>query len=409
MNPGKRGERPWPVSVALILATQTLVAVTFGFAQGFLPYYLARDLGVTDPAWVSAWVGASTATPPLIAVVSTPLWGMVADRVGHKPLLLRTLGGTAVAMLLSGLATEAWQLLLWQALIGVVGGVNAIVIVMTTLLVPRRQVGHALGWVQTARFVGMAAGPGFGGLAGDVLGFRGAYIPAGCIALVVMVVAWIALPNPRPASTSTGGVADTERPTGIGYLVARRDLLPMLAMIFLAQFSFALTTPYLPLRLAELNPAQGNIATLSGLLLSASALSAAVAGIAAAHLAERWGGRRLLVCAAGLAAVLQGTHALATTTEQLFGLRMLLGLPFGVLTPVVNARLALVVPGDRRGLVFGVAASAQLGGNGVGSIVGSVSAITLGLAAPFVAGAFPLGLIAALAGYRRLDAESRQR
>jgi DHA1 family multidrug resistance protein-like MFS transporter len=83
--------------------------IGFSFSSPFLPL-LVRHLGVTEPHAVALWSGVLIGLGPLSAVIASPLWGRLADRVGGRVLLLRTVFGFAVLNALSAMAADVWQL-----------------------------------------------------------------------------------------------------------------------------------------------------------------------------------------------------------------------------------------------------------------------------------------------------------
>src|SRR3989442_396903 len=76
-------------ALALIVFT---AFVGFQFFSPFLPLYV-QELGVTDPARVAIWSGVLLAVTPSVAAVLAPVWGILADRVGRKLMMIRSLVG----------------------------------------------------------------------------------------------------------------------------------------------------------------------------------------------------------------------------------------------------------------------------------------------------------------------------
>src|ERR671924_1461461 len=79
----------WQVNLASLLAVLFVAFVGFYFSSPFLPL-LVRHLGVTDPAAVALWSGVLIGLGPASAVIASPLWGRLADRIGgggvlHRP------------------------------------------------------------------------------------------------------------------------------------------------------------------------------------------------------------------------------------------------------------------------------------------------------------------------------------
>ena len=93
----------WQVNLASLLAVLFVAFVGFYFSSPFLPL-LVRHLGVTDPRAVALWSGVLIGLGPASAVIASPLWGRLADRIGGRVLLVRTVFGFA---LLNGLCAVA--------------------------------------------------------------------------------------------------------------------------------------------------------------------------------------------------------------------------------------------------------------------------------------------------------------
>jgi DHA1 family multidrug resistance protein-like MFS transporter len=111
----------------------------------------------------------------------------------------------------------------------------------------------------------------------------------------------------------------------------------------------------------------------------------------------------LLLAAAG-STLLTFPQALVTNVEQLALLRIGLGLFNGALIPSTQAVIGLATPPERRGVVFGIAASAASLGSAAGPLVGAAVAATLGIRAVFVVTGLVL-LVACLGLLRGLPDE----
>ena len=107
----------WQLNLAALLAVLFVAFVGFSFSGPFLPL-LVRDLGVTEPRAVALWSGVLIGLGPLSAVIASPLWGRLADRIGGRPILLRTVFGFAALNALSAMATDVWQLTVLRLLMG---------------------------------------------------------------------------------------------------------------------------------------------------------------------------------------------------------------------------------------------------------------------------------------------------
>src|SRR5215212_6532805 len=167
------GQPGWNTTLYAVWAGQLLALIGFSSRVPFLPFYL-DDLGVSDISGQALWSGAINAAGAAAMAITAPIWGLLADRYGRKPMLLRGLfGGAGVVMM--GFASSPWQLLELRVLEGILTGTVAAATALIATSAPKRRLGYALGMVQTAVFAGAAAGPLFGGYAYDRIGPRATF------------------------------------------------------------------------------------------------------------------------------------------------------------------------------------------------------------------------------------------
>src|SRR5919109_1080992 len=98
----------WQVNLASLLAVLFVAFVGFSFSSPFLPL-LVRHLGVTDPRAVALWSGVLIGLGPASAVIASPLWGRLADRMGGRLLLVRTGFGFSLLHWVFAVATTGLQ------------------------------------------------------------------------------------------------------------------------------------------------------------------------------------------------------------------------------------------------------------------------------------------------------------
>src|SRR5918998_4605749 len=174
------GQPGWNVTLYAVWAGQALALIGFSSRVPFLPFYLG-DLGVDDVSGQALWSGTINAAGAAAMALTAPIWGLLADRYGRKPMLLRGLFGGAGVVVMMGFANAPWQLLGLRVLEGILTGTVAAATALIATSAPKQRLGYALGMVQTAVFAGAAAGPLFGGYAYDRIGPRATFVLAGAM------------------------------------------------------------------------------------------------------------------------------------------------------------------------------------------------------------------------------------
>ena len=135
-----------------------LVCITFSFTVPFLPLYLEQmsDLSGADAAM---WAGIATGLGGLALFITGPIWGALGDRFGRKAMLVRALFGGALGLLLIGLATSVWQVVVIRTFIGVMAGAGPAGMAMVSAGTPSKHLAKSLGQFQAVTLAGMAIGP----------------------------------------------------------------------------------------------------------------------------------------------------------------------------------------------------------------------------------------------------------
>lgn len=138
----------------MVLSAAALCYMALGAVLRILPRHVGHDLGASAAA-----VGFAVGAPALTAIVTRPLGGRWADRVGPRPLVL---GGAAV-MALGVLPSFAGTLLALDASRLVVGAGEGAMMAASVLWLLRlsgpEHRGRALGHIGLANYTGLALGP----------------------------------------------------------------------------------------------------------------------------------------------------------------------------------------------------------------------------------------------------------
>src|SRR4029077_14201696 len=115
---------------------------------------------------------------PAVTGLLGPLWGRVADLVGRKVMMIRSLGGVVIIVVAMGLVTSVTQLFIARVLQGMVAGVTIMAMALASTSCPRDKVSVAIGRVQGAQLLSVAVGPAAGGYVASHFGLRYAFFVA---------------------------------------------------------------------------------------------------------------------------------------------------------------------------------------------------------------------------------------
>lgn len=395
-----RGEatRPRPISwrrnLYAIWIAQSLAIIGFSLRVPFLPFYLG-DLGVTTSDGQALWSGLINAAGAGVMAITAPFWGVVADRHGRRPMLLRAMIASTFTVGLMGFATSPWHLLILRLVEGALSSTVTASTALVAATTPKDRLGFSLGMVQTAVFAGASLGPFFGGVLADQIGYRPTF---GVATAMMACAAAVVLTQVRERFVPAPRAPRTDRRTAwrgaIGFALGGA-MLTMIATMFVVRMASSAIQPILPLFVRELAPGVSDPASLAGLVLGVVGITSAVSAVVLGRLGDRTGHRRIMLLCALASGLLYLPMAIAQQPWHLIVLQALFGIAAGGLIPAANALVATATAPERRGAVYGtMAAAASLGGF-IGPLAGAAIAASLGFRAAFLATAVVLLLLAA--------------
>lgn len=373
----------------MICAAQFLTLGGMTAVLPLIPLYL-QHIGVDDPVAVKYWTGAIGSAPFIVAVFTTPVWGAMADRFGHKPMVVRSVFGIAFATVGMGFAATPLALLGWRGVQGAVSGVFPAAVALVSSLTPQARLSGSLAMLQTARASGALCGPLIGGLLADLVGIRWLFFGVGAIAAVTGVVCSLVIVEPpRPAHGAGSDVAQI----GWRELLRAPPLLGMLVLVVLYQAVVMASWPTLALFVEHLGVARAAVATTTGFMVFATGLPAALAAAPWARIGQRTGVGRALLASLFLTGIANIAVGATERIVPVFALRAFAGLSMAGFVPLAFEWLNARTPPAARGRMAGLGSTAMMAGNVVGPLVGGWLAVHVGIAATFWA---PGAVIAAV-------------
>ena len=167
-------------------------------------------------------------------VVLAPLAGLITDRFEARRVLI--VGSIVQAIFAGALALVLDSVAGILALAALLGTANAIAQPAEFALVPviagERRLARVNGWVETARYAGMTAGPLAGGALVDAGGIETALVVNACT-FAVVALAGLLLQARRPPEAAAEGEPDRAL-DGAKYLLRDRMLALVLGVVFVS-------------------------------------------------------------------------------------------------------------------------------------------------------------------------------
>ncbi len=395
----------WAIWVAELFAIM-------GFSSMFpiLPYYI-QSLGVEGEG-VHTWTGLIYAAPSLVMGIMAPIWGALSDRYGRKLMVVRAMFGGALFIGLMGFAQTPLQLALLRMIQGALTGTVTAATTLVASGTPEDRLGETLGKLQLAIFLGQSMGPIAGGFVADTVGYRavlwltGAFLATGGI-LVLTLVRETLTPSKNKAPEAAETLPIFQRLKQDISLAFTSLLGLVLTLRFSLRLGLRMSSPMLPLWVQALMPGSAFLGSASGLLTTVSGLSGALAAPTLGRVADRYGGRQVLMACSILAGIALILQAFAPVYWLLVVWQAFLGFSIGGTLATISAYIGRLAPKGREGTAYGLDAMAVSLSNSVGPLIGGGLARLISIPATFLVGG--VVIIVASTGVLRLPADHANR
>ncbi len=428
-----------PPALTALAGSMLLSSLGVSIATVALPA-LARDFSasVSDARWVVlAYLVSAT-----VAIV---LAGRFGDLFGHRRVLVAGLVVFTAASVLCAAAPTLAILIAGRAVQGMGGAIlMALPVSLIRETVPKERTGSAMGLLGTMSAIGTALGPSVGGMLVSGLSWRAAFAALAAAGILALVVAIVSIPRtaaaaPRPDARMDWPGAALLAATLILYALATAGgkagpmpgttlLLPAaaLALALFVIVEARSAVPLVPVSILRDRATATALATsllvatvmmstlvvgpfylafglgldeaLVGLVMAVGPVTAAVSGIVAGRVTDRFGTRPVL--AAGLVEMILGLVCLAFL-PRLIGVTgyvaslIVLTPGFQLFLAANNTSVMVAARNEQRGLLSGLLGlSRNLGFMSGASVMATLFATALGpkdlaaTAPATVAGAF---------------------
>jgi DHA1 family multidrug resistance protein-like MFS transporter len=371
----------WKRNLYVIWIAQFVSSVGLSMVMPFLPFYI-RELGVTGADEVKVWSGIIVAAPLLVSSLMQPLWGVLGDRYGRKPMVVRAMLGLGLANALMSFAGNIYQLLTLRIFQGFLSGFFAPSMALVASGTPREHIGFALGTMQSAFISGMIVGPLIGGVLAHFSGCRANFLWTGiCCLSGALIVVWFVRETFVPVENKNNY---TDLKKNIRSVFRSSDLRALFLIMLMVQFSVHFVAPFLSLYVEYLDFTPEYLEIMTGLVFGITGITSTIASPMWGKKGDEIGFSKVLRISLAGILIFMLPQAFVTSAYQLLFLRAGLGIFISGAVPTINAFVQRSTPEGHRGGIYGIFQSGFIFGSMAGPLLGGVLSAVFGLRAIFI-------------------------
>jgi DHA1 family multidrug resistance protein-like MFS transporter len=374
----------WQINLLVLWVMQFCASMGFALSTPFAPYFI-QTLGVTDLDAVKLWATAAAAGAPLSMAIVSPLWGILADRYGRKPMLMRATFGAAVIVTAMAFSPNALTFVALRITQGMFSGVSAAAITLVACNTPDQRIGFALGCFSSSIFSGNMFGLFIGGFLADAYGYQNTFLISGVLLAAAGSLAAACVKEnfqraaPKAQDRNKPSLRERWHALGPGTL--------LLLLVIWMSIGRRLDGAILPIYVQELNGGLQGASRWSGTINAAGSFGAIITGLCGSMVFDRWRPQNLARIVALGAALFLAAIGLSTTLPALIPLRFALLFFAAAFDPIINTWIAQITPANRKGAMFGLDQTAKSIGMTIGPCLGGIIASAWATRAVFWVGA----------------------
>ena len=332
----------WRRNVFAVTAASFMGYTGFTLVMPFLPLFIGQ-LGVSDVGEIAMWTGLSLGVTPALTALLAPAWGRLGDRYGRKIMVERSLVSFVLLFAAMAFVTRVWQVLALRAIQGLFAGYGSLSVAMAAESAPRDRMPAAIGTVQTAQRIGPAVGPLIGGVLAGLVGLRRAFIATSMFYAAGLVLVHV-MYDDRATHAQPADAAETGRVT-FRNVLAFRNFILMMGVIFGLQFVDRSFGPVLPLYVEQVGVAHARVPIVAGTLFSIMAFTGALGHHFCGKLLRRHASRVVIAGGGALAALGSGLFGLSGNFWIMAAASLLLGIGIGAAMTASTPKPAPCAPG----------------------------------------------------------------
>ena len=354
----------WKLNLTMLWFSQILVMAGYTAMVPFIPLFIEHELGITETARLATYIAAFNFFGTMAYAIFCPIWGILGDKFGIKPMLLRGTFVTAFIFPMMAYVHTPSMLIFLRFLTAACAGTTAASQIMIARTTPDNKQGFALGVLSTAIWGGAVLGNVVGGLLIHYYSFMHAFWFCG----ILYFIAGFSVIFTKDDMTRAVKAPKTAGKPWRLLPGLSCSIWLMLVLFFVMGLLRNIEVPYIALRIEELTSKE-EAARLTGLISAIVCAGAILSGIVNGYLADKLSARQLLLpifIVSSLALFMQGQGSIIVFTVG----RTLLYLMAGGVQPILQKVLSAITPKANRGSSFGMSSLASNAGAMIAAVIG---------------------------------------
>jgi DHA1 family solute carrier family 18 vesicular amine transporter 1/2 len=336
-----------------------------------LPKY-SLSLGVSQTN-----IGLLFGSYSLALLITTPILGVISDKIGRRQPMILGLFGLAVATILFAFSANFQMLVIARILQGTSAAITWLAgLALLADVFPSEQRGKAMGFAITGQSLGVLIGPTLGGLLFQIGGYRIPFYLATALAIIDGILRICLLKDSRDIKK--------EKYTSPFSMFKSSKILVVLGAVCVGAVVPSLLEPTLSIHYQEKLSASPSII---GLLFGCSTLSMAIAAPIVGTLSSKFGNAKCTFLGLLLTAIFLPCLLISNSVLLQIPFIMLLGISLGIaIVPCLNNLSDLSEKSGIKsyGVIFGAYNIAYSFGMIIGPMVGSSLVDKLGILEAYI-------------------------
>lgn len=328
----------------------------------FLPLFI-KELGVTDMPQLKRWSGLVVSGVFITAVIATPIWGWIGDRVGKRKMVIRAVFGLALSQFMIGLSQDVVQLFIFRMLQGALSGFIAAALALVSSNTPKENSGYAIGFLASSTAAGNMLGPFIGGLLADSFGYRNVFFITAAMCFISGILVVFLVKEVNISRNMDGNILDNYR-----YVSRHKQVKVAMLTLILSAASISMIQPMFALFIEQRVGQIHFLATVTGAIFGILGVFQVISSPIWGKRNDRNEIRKNLSFALLGAGIGYASHVATTGLWELVPVRAFLGFCIGGVLPSLYTFISHNTPLERKGGVMGIASSITMFGNLLGPL-----------------------------------------